>query len=69
MIKYTIDKSQAITFEGHTLYRIKALRDFADVTKGDYGGYIQNYRNLSQDGTCWIYIAAEQRRPPILIGG
>lgn len=55
MIKYTIDKSQAIIFEGRTLYRIKALRDFADVTKGDYGGYIQNYRNLSQDGTCWIY--------------
>lgn len=55
MIKYTIDKNQSITFEGRTLYRIKALRDFADVTKGDYGGYIQNYRNLSQDGTCWIY--------------
>ena len=55
MIKYTIDKSQAIIFEGRTLYRIKALRDFADVTKGDYGGYIQNYRNLSQNGTCWIY--------------
>lgn len=55
MIKYTIDKNQAIIFEGRTLYRIKALRNFADVIKGDYGGYIQNYRNLSQDGTCWIY--------------
>lgn len=36
MIKYAIDKNQAIIFEGRTLYRIKALRNFADVIKGDY---------------------------------
>ena len=37
------------------LYRIKALRDFKDVRKGDLGGFVQGYHNLSQEGNCWIY--------------
>ena len=35
--------------------RIKALKDFSDVSKGDLGGYVHGYRNLSQEGDCWIY--------------
>lgn len=38
-----------------TVYRIKALKDFSDVKKGDLGGWIESERNLSQDGDCWIY--------------
>jgi NDP-sugar pyrophosphorylase family protein len=37
------------------LYRIKALKDFADVKKGDIGGYVGRERNLSHEGNCWIY--------------
>ena len=37
------------------LYRIKALRDFGNVKKGDVGGYVENEYNLSHDGECWIY--------------
>ena len=37
------------------LYRIKALRDFNDIKKGDKGGFIQSYANLSQEGNSWIY--------------
>ena len=33
-----------------TLYRIQALRDFGNVTKGDIGGYIEAEKNLIQDG-------------------
>lgn len=35
--------------------RIKALRDFADVKKGDLGGFVESEDNLSQYGDCWIY--------------
>lgn len=45
----------AISSSGHKVYRIKALKDFADVKAGDYGGFVEGYHNLSQEGTCWIY--------------
>ena len=37
------------------LYRIKALKDFDDVSKGQLGGYIESEKNLSQEGNCWVY--------------
>ena len=37
-----------------TLYRIQALRDFGNVTKGDIGGYIEAEKNLIQDGNAWV---------------
>jgi len=37
------------------LFRIKALRDFSDVKKGQLGGFVQNEYNLSHEGDCWIY--------------
>lgn len=37
------------------LYRIKALKDFGYVKKGDIGGYVENPNNLSHEGYCWIY--------------
>ncbi|WP_330167537.1 hypothetical protein [Bartonella grahamii] len=42
-------------FNNQTLYRIKALRDFADVKAGDLGGFIESENNLSHDGNCWVY--------------
>ena len=40
---------------GHTLHRIKALKDFFDIKKGDIGGFIEKEGNLSQDDDCWVY--------------
>ena len=37
------------------LYRIRSLRDFGDVKKGDLGGYIEKEENLSHEGNCWVY--------------
>lgn len=37
------------------LYRVKALKDFGDVKKGDIGGYVENPNNLSHEGYCWVY--------------
>ena len=57
MKKYEIlmDEENTIEYEGHILHRIKALKDFEDVEKGDLGGYVEDYTNLSQYGNCWIY--------------
>jgi hypothetical protein len=37
-----------------TFYRIKALKDFGHVKKGELGGYVEHDRNLSQIGECWV---------------
>ena len=41
-------------FEGETLYRIKALRDFGNVHAGEYGGLISEDAKLSSRGDCWV---------------
>ena len=46
---------KTINVNGKTLYRIEALKDFGDVKKGDKGGFIENEKNLSQSGDCWVY--------------
>jgi hypothetical protein len=49
---------ETIEYDGVTLYRIEALRDFGDVNAGDKGGFVQSELNLSQEGNCWIYSKA-----------
>ena len=53
--KYEITKETMNDVNGKTLYRIKALTDFGNVRKGDFGGFVENESNLSQEGYCWIY--------------
>lgn len=55
MNKYEMLYEDKIEIGSHTLYRIKALKDFGNVKAGDLGGYIEKEENLSQEGTCWIY--------------
>lgn len=57
--KYKIRKDLSYTFDGHKLYRVEALKDFGDVKKGSIGGFIENEKNLSQEGNCWIYLDAK----------
>ena len=47
--------NETIQVNNKTLYRIKALRDFGNVGKGDLGGWIEKETNLSQEGDCWVY--------------
>ena len=37
------------------VYQIKALKDFANIKKGELGGWVESIDNLSQFGQCWIY--------------
>ena len=46
---------ETINVNGKTLYRIKSLKDFGNVKKGDKGGFIEKECNLSQSGDCWVY--------------
>ena len=55
MKKYKMIKKDSIKLYGRMLYRVKALRDFGDVKKGDVGGYIEKESNLSYEGDCWVY--------------
>lgn len=45
---------ETMEYWGHTLHRIRALKNFNDVSKGDLGGFIESEDNLSQDGLCWV---------------
>lgn len=54
MKKYELIKSNISGF-----FRIKALRDFGNVKKGDVGGYVEKEANLSHKGNCWVYDNAE----------
>jgi hypothetical protein len=49
MKKYKLGKR-----EGNDLCRVIALRDFADVKKGDIGGRIQSKENLSHEGDAQV---------------
>ncbi len=55
MKKYIILLDDTIKILDITLYRIQAVKDFADVKTGELGGYIASENNLSQDGNCWVY--------------
>lgn len=51
--KYEITEKTTIT-NGKVLKRIRSLKDFDNVKKGQYGGYVESERNLSQKGSCWV---------------
>ncbi|WP_375637295.1 MULTISPECIES: hypothetical protein [unclassified Bartonella] len=45
---------ETIKVDRITLYRIRALKDFGDVKKGDLGGWVESEWNLSHDDNCWV---------------
>jgi UDP-3-O-[3-hydroxymyristoyl] glucosamine N-acyltransferase len=46
---------ETMEFDGHTLHRIRALKSFSDVMKGDLGGWVESEENLWQSENCWVY--------------
>ena len=59
-MKYELT-DDTISLYGHTLHRIKALKDIPSrgVRIGDLGGYVESVNNLSQDGNAWVYGSAQ----------
>lgn len=56
--KYILTKDDSIACNSVYFYRPKAVKDFSNVSKGNIGGFIDGYHNLSQKGNCWIYHTA-----------
>ena len=54
MNKYELT-SETLQYVGHTLYRIKALKDFGSIKAGQFGGWIESEENLSQADNAWVY--------------
>lgn len=52
-IKYVLT-NETKTIHGVVVHRIKAIKDFGNVKKGDLGGWAENESNLSQEGDCWL---------------
>ena len=52
-------KTRTVKGKEHKLHRIRALKDFNNVKKGDLGGFIEKEENLSHEGDCWVYGEAE----------
>ena len=52
--KYELTNEAIRMADGTEVYRIKAVRDFADVKAGELGGYIASERSLSHKGKCWV---------------
>lgn len=50
---------ETIKFDGHTLHRIKAVKDFCDIKKDELGGWVESEANLSQEDECWVYDEAK----------
>jgi hypothetical protein len=48
--KYELGKK-----ESNGLYRVIAIKDFGDVSKGDVGGFVKSEENLSQLGNAWVF--------------
>lgn len=55
MKKYELNDDTITLMNGRKLYRIRALKDFSDVEKGDFGGYVEKEENLSHGDDCWVY--------------
>lgn len=54
MKKYELT-TETLRCAGHTLHRIKALKDFGVFTAGELGGWIESEENLSQADNAWVY--------------
>lgn len=57
--KYRIDATQKKQVGTHTLHRIVAQTAFTlangvNIQETEYGGYIEDYTNLAQEGCCWV---------------
>lgn len=53
-MKYELTDETIKTADGAILYRIKALKDFGCIKKGQLGGFVQSYDNLDQTSEAWI---------------
>lgn len=52
--KYILTDTIKILENGKIVYRIKAIKNFGHIKKGQIGGWIESEDNLSHNGECWV---------------
>jgi hypothetical protein len=57
--KYELLVGDCLRAGDRTVYRIRALRNFSDVKRGDLGGYIENESSLTHEGDSWVQDVAQ----------
>jgi hypothetical protein len=67
--KYELLAGDFLKAGDRTVYRIRALRDFADVRRGDIGGYVENESALAHEGDAWVQDVAQVYGPNGRVGG
>ena len=53
--KFRLLEDDIIEVWERKLYRIESLEDFANVQKGDKGGYLEKEENLATTGDAWVF--------------
>jgi hypothetical protein len=61
--KYELLTGDCLRAGDRTVYRIRALRDFSDIRRGELGGYVENESALAQDGEAWVHDVAQVYGP------
>jgi hypothetical protein len=61
--KYELLSGDFLKAGDRIVYRIRALRDFADVRCGDIGGYVESESALAHDGDAWVQDVAQVYGP------
>ena len=57
--KYEVLAHDSVVVGQRRLFRIRAVRDFADIRRGDMGGYIECEANLCHFGNSWVHDVAQ----------
>ena len=65
--KFKLLENDTIEVFGRTLYRIESLKDFADVKRGDKGGYVEKSKNIEVSGNAWVSGNADINSPLTLV--
>jgi hypothetical protein len=61
--KYELLTGDCLRAGDRMVYRIRALRDFGDVRRGDLGGYVEGDENLDHQGEAWVGDVAQVYGP------
>ena len=61
--KYEFITGDSVQAGQRRLFRIRALRDFGRIRRGDVGGYIECEANLAHEGDGWVADVAQVYGP------
>jgi hypothetical protein len=65
--KYEFLADDCVVVGERRLFRIRAVRDFGEVRRGDIGGYIECEDNLCHDGDAWVHDVAQVYGPHAVV--